>query len=132
VTNDGWFKQSAAAAQHFAYAKFRCIELRRPMLRCANNGVSAAINTIGTTAHPDSGKPQELRDQNGSHFTRGSLLVEVDIPVQPTITLYSIVGDWGVGALSLIGVLMAWFTGRPEGRGHTKRSALADKILKAE
>ena len=57
---------------------------------------------------PDTGKPQELRDEQGSHFTRGSLLVEVDVPTQPTITLYSIIGDWGVVALSLIGVLMAW------------------------
>ena len=108
VTNDGWFKESAAAAQHFAYSKFRCIELRRPMLRCANNGVSAAVSTIGTTAHPETGAPQELRDENGSHFTRGSLLVEVDIPTEPSITLYSIVGDWGVVFLSLLGILSAW------------------------
>ncbi|HEX7260821.1 MAG TPA: apolipoprotein N-acyltransferase, partial [Luteolibacter sp.] len=53
VTNDGWFKESAAAAQHFASARFRAIELRRPMLRCANSGVSAAIDSTGSTAHPD-------------------------------------------------------------------------------
>lgn len=109
VTNDGWFKESPAAAQHFAYAKFRCIELRRPMLRCANNGVSCAINTIGTTAHPDTGAFQELRSESGNHFTRGSLLVEVDIPTQPSITLYSIIGDWGVMILSMIGLLTSWW-----------------------
>jgi apolipoprotein N-acyltransferase len=74
VTNDGWFKQSAAAAQHFANARFRAIELRRPMLRCANTGVSAAVDSAGLTAHPDTGKPQVLTDAAGSHFTRGSLL----------------------------------------------------------
>lgn len=118
VTNDGWFKESPAAAQHFAFAKFRCIELRRPMLRCANNGVSAAINTIGTTAHPDTGAPQELRDKKGSHFTRGSLLVDVDIPTEPSVTLYSIIGDWGVLLLSAIGVFASCLLPKLE-KNHT-------------
>ncbi|MEM0970170.1 MAG: apolipoprotein N-acyltransferase, partial [Verrucomicrobiota bacterium] len=38
LTNDAWFQQSHANAQHLAHAKFRCIELKRPMLRCANTG----------------------------------------------------------------------------------------------
>ena len=130
VTNDGWFKESAAAAQHFAYAKFRCIELRRPMLRCANNGVSAAINTIGTTAHPDTGERQELRDKHGSHFTRGSLLVEVDIPIGSSITPYSVIGDWGVILLSFFGVGLAWWTARDRSNKEPEGSDLAKRILK--
>ncbi len=102
VTNDGWFKQSAAADQHFRYARFRAIELRRPMLRCANTGVSAAIDTIGSTRHPDHGRSQILTDENGSHFTRGSLLVELDVPLEPSFSLYAVIGDWG-----LIGISMA-------------------------
>lgn len=109
VTNDGWFKESAAAAQHFANARFRAIELRRPMLRCANTGVSAAIDSTGSTAHPDTGKPQVLVDGAGSHFTRGTLLTELDIPLDPSVSLYSLIGDWGVIALSLVGFLSAWF-----------------------
>jgi apolipoprotein N-acyltransferase len=112
VTNDGWFKESAAAAQHFANARFRAIELRRPMLRCANTGVSAAIDSTGSTAHPDTGKPQVLVDAKGSHFTRGSLLAEIDVPLQPSFSLYAIIGDWGVIALSLLGFLTAWFAAR--------------------
>ncbi len=112
VTNDGWFKESAAAAQHFANARFRAIELRRPMLRCANTGVSAAIDSTGSTAHPDTGKPQVLVDAKGSHFTRGSLLTEIDVPLQPSFSLYAIIGDWGVIALSLLGFLTAWLTAR--------------------
>ena len=108
VTNDGWFKESAAAAQHFANARFRAIELRRPMLRCANTGVSAAINTTGSTAHPDTGKAQVLIDSRGSHFTRGALLTEINIPTHPSTTLYSLIGDWGVIALALLGLLWAW------------------------
>jgi apolipoprotein N-acyltransferase len=108
VTNDGWFKESAAAAQHFANARFRAIEMRRPMLRCANTGVSAAIDTTGSTAHPDTGKPQVITDEKGSHFTRGSLLVEVNVPMKPSFSLYAVIGDWGVTGLALSGILLAW------------------------
>jgi apolipoprotein N-acyltransferase len=108
VTNDGWFKESAAAAQHFANARFRSIELRRPMLRCANTGVSAAIDTTGSTAHPDTGKPQEITDAKGSHFTRGSRLVELNVPLKPSFSLYAIIGDWGVISLALGAVALAW------------------------
>jgi apolipoprotein N-acyltransferase len=112
VTNDGWFKESPAAAQHFANARFRAIELRRPMLRCANSGVSAAIHANGSTSHPDTGKPQILRDQNGNHFTRGSLLAEIDIPLQPGFSLYAIIGDWGIILIALSGLSIAWLTRR--------------------
>jgi apolipoprotein N-acyltransferase len=107
LTNDGWFDESPAAAQHFANARFRAIELRRPMLRCANTGVSAAIDTIGSTAHPETGFPQILTDGKGSTFTRGSLLTELNIPVQPSFSLYALIGDWGIIVLSIIGLTTA-------------------------
>ena len=116
LTNDGWFKESPAAAQHFANARFRAIELRRPMLRCANTGVSAAIDTIGSTTHPKTGKPQILADSNGGHFTRGSLLTELNIPVQPSVSLYSIIGDGGIILLSIIGLATAIMESRASGR----------------
>jgi apolipoprotein N-acyltransferase len=107
VTNDGWFKQSAAADQHFNYARFRAIELRRPMLRCANTGVSAAVSTTGSTFHPVSGKSQILTDEKGSRFTRGSLLVELQVPLHPSFSLYAIIGDWGIIGLSIIAMILA-------------------------
>ncbi|MGB6223349.1 apolipoprotein N-acyltransferase [Haloferula sp.] len=103
VTNDGWFKESPAAAQHFANAKFRAIELRRPMIRCANSGVSAVVNPVGSTAHPDSGIMQEIRDEEGSHLTRGWILAEIDIPKLSPVTGYAVVGDWGVIGLGILG-----------------------------
>jgi len=96
LTNDGWFKTSPAAAQHFANAKFRAIEFRRPMLRCANTGVSAAIDTIGSIANPETGAPQAILDKSGSSFLRDSLLVKLKIPLQPSLSLYAIIGDWGI------------------------------------
>jgi apolipoprotein N-acyltransferase len=112
VTNDGWFKESAASAQHFANARFRSIELRRPMVRCANTGVSAAVDMLGGTAHPETGEPQELRNETGNPITRGWLLAEVVIPDRPGFSLYAVIGDRGVIGLGLLGLGMGWRLGR--------------------
>jgi apolipoprotein N-acyltransferase len=96
VTNDGWFKQTAAAAQHFANAKFRAIELRRPMIRCSNTGVTGVVSI--------SGHSTILLDEKGSHFMRGSGLFEVKVPRQPAISLYQIWGDIPV----IMAGLLAW------------------------
>jgi apolipoprotein N-acyltransferase len=109
VTNDGWFKQSPAAAQHFANARFRAIELRRPMLRSANTGVSAAVDSTGSTAHPESGVRQVLVDAAGSHFTRGSLLAELKIPLRPSFSLYEKIGDIGILLMVVIALILAFW-----------------------
>jgi len=107
VTNDGWFKRSPAAAQHYANSKFRAIELRRPMIRCANTGVSAAVGANGSSAHPRDGERRELRDESGDHLTRGWKLVELWVPREPATTLYARIGDWGVIGLGLVGLGVA-------------------------
>ena len=104
LTNDGWFKTSQAAAQHFANSRFRAIEFRRPMLRCANTGVSAAIDTTGSTVHPKTRKNQAILDETGKSFVRDNLLTELSIPLNPSTTLYSVIGDWGIILLSLIAI----------------------------
>jgi apolipoprotein N-acyltransferase len=76
------------------------------MLRCANTGVSAAVTATGLTLHPDGGAKQELRDKDGSHFTRGHLLAEIDIPKNPPLTPYALIGDWGLIGLALAGFAM--------------------------
>ncbi|MFT3990212.1 MAG: apolipoprotein N-acyltransferase [Luteolibacter sp.] len=107
VTNDGWFKTTQAAEQHFQNARFRAIELRRPMIRCANSGVSAAIDSTGSTKNPDTGVDQIIRDGKGSHFMRGSLLVQLQVPVDPLFSLYARIGDAGALALAGAGFFLA-------------------------
>lgn len=46
-TNDSWFDPDCGSEQHLANAVFRCIETRLPMLRCANTGITCAIDPLG-------------------------------------------------------------------------------------
>ncbi|HCC20798.1 MAG TPA: apolipoprotein N-acyltransferase [Verrucomicrobiales bacterium] len=94
VTNDGWFKESEAAAQHMANARFRAIELRRPMIRSANTGVSGIISAAGSLVDPATGDRQIIEDEHGNHFTRGNLYGHAYAPVDGPLTLYAVAGDW--------------------------------------
>jgi apolipoprotein N-acyltransferase len=48
ITNDGWWSSDGGYLQHLAYARLRCIETGKWMVRCANTGVSAIIDNHGT------------------------------------------------------------------------------------
>jgi len=98
VTNDAWFKQSEASVQHLVNAKFRCIELRRPMARCANTGVTCAINQYGSLYEvtPLGGREERVfRDlETGSTFLSGAYPVHMDLDTKPSVTIYARYGDW--------------------------------------
>lgn len=94
VTNDGWFQKSEGSVQHFRNALFRSIELRRPMVRCANRGVTGVVTLAGSLVDPYSKKTRHLVNENGSYFHRGYLLATVYIPSEGDITLYAAFGDW--------------------------------------
>lgn len=47
VTNDGWYGFSAGPHQHFLKARFRAVEEGLPVIRAANNGISAVIDPYG-------------------------------------------------------------------------------------
>jgi len=116
ITNDGWFKESEAAEQHFHNSLFRAIELRRPLLRCANTGVTAVVSATGQTL-------QKLVDDKGSNFTRGSLLAELPIPLKPSFSLYALTGDWPVIGLSLLGWAIGFRNRTRKGEGELKSVA---------
>ena len=56
VSNDGWYGESAALAQHLNLARVRAVENRRFLLRATNTGLTAVVDPYGrivaqATAH---------------------------------------------------------------------------------
>ena len=48
ISNDGWFGwYDLGRTQHLQLARFRCIETRTPMVRSANTGLCAAVDSSG-------------------------------------------------------------------------------------
>ena len=94
ITNDGWFGKSEGSRQHFQNALFRSIELRRPMLRAANRGVTGVISATGSVVNYETGERQVLENEEGQPFQRGSVLGRARVLAKGGPTLYARAGDW--------------------------------------
>jgi apolipoprotein N-acyltransferase len=81
VTNDGWFLRTCAAEQHLANAVFRAVENRRPLIRCANTGVTALVQPSGHI------------EQWVAPHTAGAALKPVRLAATG-LTFYTRHGDW--------------------------------------
>ena len=91
LTNDAWYGRSSGPFQHLASARTRTVEEGLPMVRVANNGISAVIDSTG-----------RVRARINLD-TIGYADVVLPAPGEPTI--YSRAGDWTLVALLLLGAL---------------------------
>jgi len=91
ITNDAWFGRTSAPYQHLSMALLRTVELRVPMVRCANTGISALIDPSGRIL------------QETGLFEEGSLTGS--LPVGSGQTFYCRYGEWvAVGCLFVSGI----------------------------
>ena len=51
VVNDGWYETPPEPQQHANRVIYRAIETRRPVIRCANTGISMAVDQLGNIQH---------------------------------------------------------------------------------
>jgi apolipoprotein N-acyltransferase len=95
ITNDAWFKQTAALEQHLSLSVLRAVENRRTLLQCANTGYSAVVSSTG-------------RIVARSQIEKQQWLVE-NVPLRNDLSLYTRFGDWFV---LLSGILVLFLSGQ--------------------
>ena len=85
ITNDAWFKRSAASLQHLQASVFRAVENRAWIARAANTGWTGFVDP-GGRRHPNRQIPR---------FQPGVAMADLPIPTVGSVNgLYLRWGDW--------------------------------------
>ena len=97
ITNDGWWGNTPGYKMHLMFSRLRAIETRKGVVRAANTGISAFINSRGEiTSSIGWGKEQAITQ---------------NVTVNDTQTHYAENGNF-IGRISLFfGVLLLLYTG---------------------
>jgi len=90
LSNDGWYGDSGAYAQHLKQARMRAVENDRWLLRDTNTGVTAAIDPYGRVV---SSMPRKVRDAMDAHYDLTNVT-----------TFYTRHGDWFAYLCAIISV----------------------------
>jgi len=105
LSNDGWYGDSGAYAQHLNQTRMRAIENGRWLLSATNTGVTASIDPYGRTVER---LPRKQRAALVAHYALTSVT-----------TFYTQHGDWFAGLCAIIsaGALLTRFV-RPKKFGN--------------
>jgi apolipoprotein N-acyltransferase len=96
LTNDGWFRSSPEPAQHAALAGFRAIEMRRPLVRATNSGVTLVVDRCG--------RATAVLERAGRRTEINGVLFDVVPLHERRMTVYARYGDWLLlAALAVVG-----------------------------
>lgn len=94
VTNDAWYGLTPGPWQHFHQARLRAVEEGLPLVRAANDGVSAAVDAYGRVL---------------AHLTlgaAGALDFDLPRPIPPTIAArWATTIDWTLAATAFFSLL---------------------------
>jgi apolipoprotein N-acyltransferase len=101
LTNDGWFGISTGPYQHLQQARVRTIEQGLPLVRAANDGISAVIDPVGRIV-----KSLPLGTEG---------VMDASLPRRIGPTLYARTGDGGV--MLFIGAALIFILRRRVRRG---------------
>jgi apolipoprotein N-acyltransferase len=113
ITNDGWFRESAAHWQQAASAVFRAVETGTPLVRCANNGMTCWIDGQGRIRELLSSETRGIYGE-GIKLARIPLLAEGETRAPTFYRRYGDLFGWicvGVFGLGLIGI--RWGQAKP-------------------
>lgn len=80
ISNDGWYGDSGAYAQHLKQARMRAVENTRWLLRDTNTGVTAFIDPLGRVVDT---APRKIRTAVTAHYA-----------LSDATTFYTRHGDW--------------------------------------
>lgn len=92
VTNDGWYGLSSGPYQHFAAAQARAIEQGLPLVRAANNGISAIIDPLGRI----------VADLGLNHVG----VVDGPLPKPVEAPPFARFGEWLYGIMALLTIMI--------------------------
>jgi apolipoprotein N-acyltransferase len=96
LSNDGWFRGTAAHQLHLANSVLRAVELRVPVARAVNTGTSALIDGNGRVL--ETLEPPVRGDSPNA----AEGVLTVDVPLDPRTSVYARAGDWlPIGCLAL-------------------------------
>jgi apolipoprotein N-acyltransferase len=97
VTNDAWFGNGTGPYQHFHQARIRAVEQGLPLVRAANNGISAVTDPYGRIVARLPRNAVQSLDANLPVALEGTVFVRIGVTIVTIMILLSCAGWWAFG-----------------------------------